>query len=52
MIGLQEMEERRKWKHQSTDEAKGEYRRLNNKLRKTTDTARDKWWEEQCEDLE
>ena len=30
---IQEMEERRKWKHQSTDEAKSEYRRLNNKLR-------------------
>src|SRR6218665_1534008 len=49
---IQEMEERRKWKHQRTDEAKSEYRRLNNKLRKTTDKAREKWWEEQCEDLE
>src|SRR6218665_4087207 len=49
---IQEIEERRKWKHQSTDEAKSEYRRLNNKLRKTTDKAREKWWEEQCEDLE
>jgi len=38
---LQEMEERRKWKHQSTDEAKSEYRRLNNQLRKTTDKARE-----------
>src|SRR6218665_1654673 len=49
---LQEMEEKRKWKHQSTDEVKSEYRRLNNQLRKTTDKARQKWWEEQCEDLE
>ena len=28
------MEERRKWKHQSTEDAKREYRRLNNKTTK------------------
>jgi len=49
---LQEMEERRKWKHQGTDKAKREYQRLNNQLRKTTHKAREKWWEEQCGDLE
>ena len=49
---IQEMGERRKWKHQSTDEANSEYQRLNNKQRKTTDKAREIWWEEKCEDLE
>jgi len=49
---LEDMEERRKWKHQSTEEAKKEYKRLNNKLRRTTDKAKEKWWEEQCEELE
>jgi len=46
------MEERRKWKHQNTEEAKKEYRRINNKLRRTTRKAREKWWEEKCEELE
>jgi hypothetical protein len=49
---IQEMEERRTWKHQSTEEAKKEYRRLNNKLRRTTKKAREKWWKEKCEELE
>lgn len=49
---IKEMEERRKWKHQKTEEAKKEYRRLNNKLRRTTKKAREKWWEEKCEELE
>ena len=49
---IMEMEERRKWKHQSTEEAKKEYRRLNNKLRRTTEEAREKWWEEQCREIE
>ncbi len=49
---IRDMEERRKWKHQSTDEAKQAYKRLNNKLRKTTDKAREAWWRQQCEDIE
>ena len=49
---VSDMEERRKWKHQSTDEARKEYKRLNNQLRRTTDKAREKWWEEQCRELE
>src|SRR6218665_2463409 len=40
---VDEMEERRKWKHQSTDKARQEYKRLNNKLRRTTEEAREKW---------
>jgi len=40
---LQEMKEMRKWRHQSTEEAKRKYRRLNNKLRRTTEKAREQW---------
>ena len=29
-----------------------EYRRLNNKLRRTTEAAREKWWDEKCTELE
>jgi Reverse transcriptase (RNA-dependent DNA polymerase) len=49
---IEEMEERRKWKHQSTEKAKQEYRRLNNKLRRTTEEAKEKWWDEKCKELE
>src|SRR5688572_29732774 len=49
---IEEMEERRKWKHQSTEKARQEYRRLNNKLRRTTEEARGKWWDEKCQELE
>ena len=46
------MKERRKWKNSSTQEGKKNYRRLNNELRRTTDKAKEKWWKEQCEELE
>src|SRR6218665_817767 len=49
---VDEMEERRKWKHQSTDKARQECKRLNNKLRRTTEEAREKWWNEKCKELE
>ena len=49
---IHEMEAKRKWKHQSTEKAKSDYKRLNNQLRKTTDKAREQWWEEQCDNLE
>ena len=37
---LEKMEERRKWKHQSTDKAKSKYKKLNNELRRFTDEAK------------
>jgi hypothetical protein len=49
---LKKMDERRKWKHQSTEIAKKEYKRLNNELRRATDKARESWWDEQCSELE
>ena len=38
---IEEMEERKKWKHQSTGKPKQKYGRLNNKLQRTTDEARE-----------
>ena len=35
-----------------TQEGKRKYKQLNNELRRTTDKAREKWWEEQCSGLE
>ena len=43
------MDERRRWKHQTTETAKREYRRLNNKLRRETDKAEASWWNQQCD---
>jgi len=37
---LQKVEERRKVKHMSTTEAKKEYRKLNNELRRETEKAK------------
>ena len=49
---LDKMDERRKWKNVDTDYAKKEYRRLNNELRRVTDSARDEWWKQECKELE
>ena len=49
---LEKMEERRKWKHQATEYARKEYKRLNNELRRTTDKAKETWWTEQCNELD
>jgi hypothetical protein len=49
---VRKMEERRKFKHRSTEADKKEYRRLNNELRRTTDKAKACWWEDQCRELE
>jgi len=49
---LKKMEERRKVKHQCTEGAKKEYRRLNNELQRVTDKARECWWDEQCKEME
>src|SRR6476469_4449625 len=46
------MQERRKWKNKNTEEGKRTYRRLNNELRKETEQARERWWENECNELE
>ena len=48
----EKMAQRRKVKHQSDERSKREYRRLNNELRRETDKARKKWWEQQCDEIE
>ena len=36
----------------NTDEGRQKYKSLNSQLRRATDKAREKWWEEQCSELE
>ena len=49
---IDKMEERRTWKSVNTEEGQKKYKTLNNQLRRQTDKARQKWWEEQCQELE
>ena len=49
---MEKMQERRKWKNKNTEEGKRTYRRLNNELRRETDQARERWWENECNELE
>src|SRR6218665_617383 len=35
-----------------TKQLQQEYKRLNNKLRRTTEEAREKWWNKKCKELE
>ena len=48
---LKKMEERRRWKCIGTTEGKHMYRKLNNELRRETTKAREKWWTEQCDEI-
>lgn len=49
---IDRMEKRRKWKNNNTDTGKAMYRKMNNALRRETDQAREKWWAEECSELE
>ena len=49
---IEKMEERRRWKNVPSTDGKQAYRRLNNELRRETDKAKEKWWKEECENLE
>ena len=49
---LEKMEERRKWKNVNTTDGHHMYRKLNDDLRRITNEAREKWWQEQCEEIE
>jgi len=42
----------RQWKHQTTEKARQQYRKLNNKLRKVTQRAKEDWWAQKCEEIE
>ena len=39
--GMLEMMDQRRWKHQTTEEARQQYRKLNNKLRKVTQRTKE-----------
>ena len=45
------MRERRKWKNTNTPYGKKKYRQLNNELRRVTERAKEKWWENECKEL-
>ena len=49
---MQKMQERRKWQNKNKEEGKRTYRRLNNELRGETDQARERWSENECNELE
>src|SRR6478609_9937886 len=46
------MQKRKKWKNKNTEECKITKRRLNNELIRETDQARERWWENECNELE
>ena len=49
---MNKMRERRKWKNTNTPYGKKKYRQLNNELRRETERAKEKWWENECKELE
>src|SRR6476469_5828101 len=49
---MEKMQERRKWKNKNTEEGKRTYRSLNKELRRETDKKRERWWENECNELE
>ena len=49
---LEMMDQRRQWKHQTTEEARQQYRKLNDKLRKVTQKAKEEWWVQKYEEIE
>jgi len=51
-VMLNKMDERRRYKSINTVEGKKQYRQLNNELRRETDLAKEKWWEDECTELE
>jgi Reverse transcriptase (RNA-dependent DNA polymerase) len=48
---LLKMDERRNWKNNESEYGQKEYSRLNNDLRRTTDKARNQWWNDKCDEL-
>ena len=46
------MEERRTWKNINTEEAKRNYRKLNNELRGETNKAKEEWTKQKCEEID
>ena len=49
---IKKIAERRKWKSVNSLEGRRQYRKLNNEIRRATETARKQWWRTACEDIE
>ena len=49
---IEKMDEARKWQTVNTEVGKQQYRKLNNELRWTTDKAKEKWLNEQSQEIE
>ena len=49
---VDKIHQRRKFKMMNTETGKQQYKKLSNELRRATDAAREKWWTEQCTELE
>lgn len=49
---LDKMDERRRWKSVNTEDGRKKYKEVHKELREVTDKARERWWEEQCQDIE
>ena len=50
---VEKMEKRRKWKNINTKDAKRNYRKLNNELRRETNRAKEEWMKQKkCEEIE
>ena len=46
------MDERKKWKRVNTEVGKKMYRALNNRLRRSTDKAREIWYKSKCNEID
>ena len=49
---MEKKEERRKLKNINTEEAKRNYRKLNNELRRETNKPKEEWTKQKCEEIE
>ena len=49
---IREMDERRKWKNVSTENAVKKYKQLENELRRETDKAKENWRMKLCQNLD
>ena len=49
---VEKMREKRWWKGIATEEGKRMYRKLNNKLRRETDKAKEEWFKNRCSEIE
>jgi hypothetical protein len=49
---IKKIAERRKWKSVNSVQGRRQYRKLNNEIRRASETARNQWWRTACEDIE